>query len=349
MQKINTRFLITIVSLFLFLSLAVIYSVSVGVSDIPFNISIDILAKKIFNIDLTGNFENIIEQKYIDIIWSIRFPRVLISIFAGAGLALTGLIMQSTIQNPLADPYVLGISSGASLGATICVLFGFSNVLFGNGLEIFAFLGALLSAFIVMYLSSLGGKISSVKLVLSGMIINTLAISISNFIVYMANDAEGIKTITFWSMGSLAGSNFSDIMIVFVSVTIAFIYFMLNARTLNTLIVGDSSAMTLGVDVNKIRIKYIIITALLTGVLVANFGIIGFVGLVVPHIVRGIVGSNHTKLIPITVISGAIFLLVADTIARTIISNTEIPIGIVTSLVGAPIFIYILVKKEYSF
>jgi len=286
--------------LVIILLISIVISVSKGSLNIDPSTSYDILKNKLFGL---GNANDVINDANYNIIWMIRFPRVILALIVGAGLALCGTIMQATVQNPLAEPYILGISSGASLGATFSIMLGIGsfNLLTINGTSFWAFIGALFSATMVLLLSSLGGKISSAKLVLSGTVVNALCNA------------------------------------------------LLQSRNLNLLLMGDESAITLGINLVFYRRLYMIITSLLTGVLVSVCGIIGFVGLIIPHITRSLVGSDHKKLTPISILLGSIFMIWADVLARTIIPNSELSIGIITALVGSPFFVYILLKRSYGF
>lgn len=287
----------------------------------------------------------------VNIVWFLRMPRIFLSILVGMGLAVSGVVMQAVVQNPLADPYILGISSGASLGATFAILIGFgSSAFFAQfGVAFGAFVGALLATVLVLLLAAVGGKMTSTKLVLSGLIISALGGALSNLIVYLANNAEGIKSVTFWSMGSLASASWNKLPLVATFVCILTLYFLLQARVLNTMLLGDEVAVTLGIRLSFYRKIYMMLSALLTSIIVANSGMIGFVGLIIPHIVRGFVGSDHRILVPLSALSGALFMIWADLIARSILTGVELPIGIITAIIGAPVFIYIIVKKQYQF
>lgn len=287
----------------------------------------------------------------VNIVWFLRMPRIFLSILVGMGLAVSGVVMQAVVQNPLADPYILGISSGASLGATFAILIGFgSSAFFAQfGVAFGAFVGALIATVLVLVLAAVGGKMTSTKLVLSGLIISALGGALSNLIVYLANNAEGIKSVTFWSMGSLASANWSKLPLVAAFVCILTLYFLLQARVLNTMLLGDEVAVTLGIRLSFYRKIYMMLSALLTSIIVANSGMIGFVGLIIPHIIRGFVGSDHRILVPLSALSGALFMIWADLFARSILTGVELPIGIITAIIGAPVFIYIIVKKQYQF
>ncbi|MFF2481396.1 FecCD family ABC transporter permease [Paenibacillus sp. NPDC058071] len=329
---------------------SVVAAVSFGQVDIPLSQSYRILLHQLTGLQI-GNPEDLQAGSFVDIIWKIRFPRVLLAMFIGAGLTLCGTIMQAAVQNPLADPYILGISSGATLGATFAILVGFGSIgLIGQtGVAFWAFAGALGAAILVLTLAGAGGKITSVKLVLAGMVINALCTAFSNFIVYFANNAEGIKTVTFWTMGSLAVANWERLPLIAIAVILSCAFFLLQPRILNTMMLGDEAAVTLGINLSVYRKIYMLFSALITGIMVASCGMIGFVGLIIPHMVRGLVGSDHRRMLPTAILFGAIFLIWADVIARTIVPSVELPIGIITALIGGPMFMYMLVKKGYAF
>lgn len=341
-------------SVYVLMIFILILSIGIGVSlgqvDIPLSQSFRIIIFKLFGMPI-GNIEELQSGPFVNIIWSIRFPRVLMAMLVGIGLALCGAIMQATVQNPLADPYILGISSGATLGATFAVLIGFgTGTIFAQySLAFGAFAGAIAASFLVLSFSSIGGKMTSVKLVLMGMVINALFSAFANFIIYIANNAEGIRTITFWSMGSLASARWSELPLLTITIIIGLIFFMIQSRNLNTMLLGDEAAVTLGINLSTYRKIYMIITAILTGITVASVGMVGFVGLIIPHLIRSIVGSDHKRLLPATILFGAIFLIWADIFARIIIPTVELPIGVVTAIIGAPLFMYMLIKKGYGF
>ncbi|MCG7409252.1 iron ABC transporter permease [Paenibacillus sp. ACRRX] len=338
----------------LLLIAAVICSVglalSIGQVSVSFGDALRIVTLRSTGISL-GDMEELASGTTMDIIWNIRLPRVLLAMIVGTGLALCGAVMQAAVQNPLADPYILGISSGASLGATFSIILGFGAAgIFGNlGVAFWAFLGAFGASVLVLVLANVGSKMSSVKLVLAGMVIHALCSAFSNFIVYFAKDAEGIRSITFWTMGSLASAKWDQLPLIAVIVGAAALFFIFQARILNTMLMGDEAAITLGIHLNTYRRLYMMLASLLTGILVATCGIIGFVGLIVPHIVRSMVGSDHKRLLPVTILVSAIFLIWTDVLARSIIPNGELPIGIVTALLGAPMFMYMLIKRSYGF
>lgn len=327
---------------------SILCAVAVGQMGIPFSEVIATLGRRLFGIDVGSGIEG---AQFENVVWDIRLPRVLLSVLVGAGLALCGVVMQASLQNPLADPYLLGVSAGGSLGATVAILTGFgaSGVLMGATLPLWAFLGSLAATVVVLVVGSLGSRTSAVKLVLAGAAVNALCSAISSSFVYFAASTEGIRSVTFWTLGSFASATWADIPLAAGVVLAAVAIMGTQIRSLDVMLTGDESAVTLGVDSVARRRLYLVICALVTGTLVSQVGVIGFVGLLVPHVVRSIVGSSHRRLLPVAVISGGLFLLWADVIARVVISNSELPIGIVTAVLGAPVFLHMLTRKEYSF
>jgi iron complex transport system permease protein len=327
-----------------------VYSVSIGQVHIPFKQSMEIMVHSLTN-GRWGSLNNVENESYLNIILQVRMPRVIFALLIGMGLSLCGAVMQAVVQNPLADPYILGISSGASLGATFAILVGLGSgaILSQFGVAFGAFTGAMLTSIAVLVLSSIGGKATSVKLVLSGVVIGALCSSFSSLIIYFANNAEGIKTVTFWSMGSLASSSWGKTPILAIVVLLGCVMFLFQHRVLNTMLLGDESAITLGINLSAYRKFYMIVAALITGTMVAYAGMIGFVGLIIPHITRGIFGAEHKRLTLGTILLGGLFLIWADILSRTLIPNVELPIGIITSVIGSPLFIYMIVKKGYNF
>ena len=317
-------------------------SVFIGAVSIPFETVVKVIVNKM-TFGMVGDISDIPTYQ-VSIVWRLYAPRAMLGLVVGLGLAM--------VQNPLADPYILGISSGASLGATFAVLMG-SSILAGTmfasfGLELFAFIGAIGTSAFVFILSSIGGRMTTTKLVLSGVIISSLCSAMSNLIVYLEPDAEGMRTLTFWTMGSLATVDFDSVVLCGVAVLIGLVFFFTQMRNLNAMMLGDTTATTLGVDLSTLRKVYIILTSVIIAVIVCHCGVIGFVGLMIPHIARGLVGTNHWKLLPVSILLGAIFMMVADVAARSL-STSEIPIGIITAICGAPVFAYIMLKKSYGF
>ena len=323
------------------LVLTAVFAVSAGSVSIPAGDTLAIITAK-----LMGSVPAA-DPAVTDIIWSLRVPRVLLAMTAGAGLALAGVVMQASVQNPLAEPFILGIASGASVGATLAILIGSAAIPFG--VPGCAFVGAILATLAVLILAGMHRRVSTVKLVLAGAAISALCIAVTNFIVYMAADAEGMQSAAFWTMGSLADAKWRSLFLPALVVSTLAVYFLSQLRTLDVLLLGEELATTLGIDASAKRRRYMALLALLTGVLVATCGIIGFVGLVVPHLVRAFTGASHRRLLPAALLIGAIFLIVADLIARTLLPSGDLPIGIITALIGAPLFMKLLFGSGGNF
>lgn len=338
----DKKVFIAVLLILLFIS-SIILGISFGAVDIPPYDVYRVFLYKVFGIKI-GNLDEILNSTLFDIIWGVRMPRVLLGAFAGMALAMVGVIMQATIQNPLGDPYILGLSSGASLGATFSILIGFSGVLSSFGAPLGAFLGALIASIFVYFLAKIGGRITPFKMILAGMVISSICSSLTSLIIFLSKDNEGIRTVNFWMMGSLAGAEWSNIVLPIAISVIPLIYFFTQYRNLNLMVLGDETSITLGLNIEKHRKIYMILSSLITGVIVSVCGTIGFVGIMIPHIVRLIFGTDHKTLLPFSALVGAIFLIWADVIARCAITNMELPIGIITSVIGATFLLWLMVK-----
>lgn len=284
-----------------------------------------------------------------DIVWYVRLPRLVLALGVGVSLSVSGVIMQAIVKNPLADPYVLGVSSGASLGATLAIMTGLGSFLGSNFVGIMAFVGAFLVSLAVVALANIGGRATSVKLLLAGTALAALCSAFSSFALFIKNSTGAVQAVVRWTMGSLAGANWNGNVVVLVVAAAGLAFFWTQHRTLNLMLLGDDSAITLGTDLHGWRIVYLLVSALLVGFAVYAAGIIAFVGLVVPHLIRMLFGTDHKKLVPLSALLGGIFLLWADVLCRTIIPKAELPIGIFTAMVGAPVFIYLMARKKYGF
>lgn len=350
-MKPHKRFpLISVVLILLaLLILSVILSITFGAVSIPARNVAQIVWYGVIGADSPEAAE-LLSSAHADIIWSIRMPRVLMSVVVGAGLALAGVVMQAVVKNPLANPYILGISSGASLGATAGILIGLFSMFGQYGVSVGAFLGALGTSLLVFSIAFSGsGRGNTIKLLLAGMAINAICSAFTNFIIYTASDAEGIRSVTFWTMGGLTSSSWTMLPIPTVVVCFATLFFLTQFRTLNVMLVGEESATTMGVNVVLYRKIYLVISACVTGVVVAVSGTIGFVGLIIPHVVRMLVGADHKRVMPLATLCGSIFLIWCDVFARIYLYNQELPIGIVTAMLGGPFFIYLMLTKNYGF
>jgi iron complex transport system permease protein len=275
------------------------------------------------------------------IVWQLRLPRVLTAALVGAGLALSGAVMQSVTRNPLADPYLLGLSSGASVGAVCVVILGI-----GFALPAAAFLGALLALVATLSIARVGGTITPVRAVLAGLAIAQLAGALTSFIIFWAAKGDSYREILNWLLGSVAGATWGSVGIAGAAVLVVGTGILLSATRLDAFAFGDTSAASLGISVNRTRWVLLGSVALLTGAMVAVSGAIGFVGLILPHLVRGISGPGHRRLLPLAAVCGALFLVIADTLARTVFDPRELPVGIITAFIGVPVFIVLIKRKK---
>lgn len=332
--------------LFLILMFSILISVTMGSVDISIKDIYKIIAYKMFAI---GDHSSLPSDAMIDIVWLIRLPRIILAVGIGMGLSTSGIVMQAIVKNPLADPYILGVSSGASLGATLAIMLGVGISLGPSYVGISAFIGAFIISILVITMANINGRANSTKLLLSGMALSTLCSAFSSFIIYFSDNKEGMRSIIYWLMGSLAGARWDNIKLVLPMVILATIFFMSQYRTLNLMLLGDEVAITLGKDLHKYRLVYLLITSLVIGLIVYSSGIIGFVGLIIPHIVRMLFGTDHKRIILITALIGSIFLIWTDVLSRIIVPGSELPIGILISMIGAPVFIYLMINKSYGF
>ena len=297
----------------------------------------------------TAPLESIRESTQ-NIVWFLRAPRVLLGALIGAALTLSGVGMQAFTKTPLAEPYVLGISSGASLGAVLAMLLGVSVPVLGKlSVSMGAFAGALVSILLVYLLAKSRGSVTPIRLILVGVAVSAMFQAFTNYIVYTAPDDAAVREATFWMLGGLGSAEWEDLPLLLCLVPPAFLLMLALSKSLNAMMMGDSSAITLGVNLNVVRNLLIVITALLTASSVAVSGCIGFVGLVIPHLVRSVVGPDHRKLIPISMLTGAIFLIWVDVGARMIKPPAELPIGILTAFLGAPLFLWMIRVRRYEF
>ena len=348
-KKTETKKLIYIPALIASLVLSILLSASIGQVEIPLSDTFKILMDRLFHVELAGYAE--IPSAYFNVVWMIRFPRALIAAAVGIGLSLCGIVMQAAVENPLADPYILGISSGATLGATFALMVGVGTLpLIGQAsVSASAFAGALLASFLVLFFANIGGHATGAKLVLSGTVINSMFSAFSNIMIYFANNAQALQNITFWIMGSTASATWSKVPAILVIVALTALFFLTQSNTLNLMLMGEEAATTLGINLTFWRRVYLIIASLITGILVSGCGMIGFVGLVIPHISRAIFGANHRVLTPYTILFGGIFMVITDLLSRSLVSGSEVPVGIITAALGAPVFLYMLLKKDYGF
>ena len=281
------------------------------------------------------------------IVWLIRLPRVLLAGVVGAGLAVVGVAMQATVRNPLADPYVLGTSSGASVGAVLVIMLGI-NFFAPYSLSILAFVGAVGSFAIVFAVSQTGGRVSPTRLILAGVATAYILTAITSLILFLG-DERAVRSVLFWMLGTLSGAEWNFLGLPAAALLLGIVVLVLKSRAMNALLAGEETAITLGVDTQSLRRQLLVLTALITGVMVAVSGAIGFVGLMMPHIVRLVVGSDHRIVLPASALTGAIFLIWVDVAARTVVQPQEIPVSVITALVGAPFFLWLLRWRRQAY
>lgn len=299
---------------------------------------------RVIGAHLTGNVALVdgLEKTVPYVIMDVRLPRILTAALVGAGLAMSGVIYQGILLNPLADPYTLGISSGAAFGASLALL---ANVtLFGHfSTPLFAFIGAIITLLSVMRLSTFNGLISAQTLILSGVIVGAILSAGISFLKYLAD--EQVAIIIFWLMGSFASSTWKGVGLVGSAVLFGAVVTLFYGRDLNIMSLGRRSSDSLGVETAKVRKILLLAASLVTAVCVAVTGIIGFIGLIVPHLMRYLVGPDNRKLLPASAFAGAILLLLADTVTRAVLP-VEVPIGVLTALIGGPFFCLIFRQKQ---
>lgn len=274
------------------------------------------------------------------IVWDFRTPRVLLAAITGAGLSVAGVSLQALVRNPLADPYLLGISSGASLGAVLA-LTATSAVAASLGTAGAAFAGATVSLVVVFGMAQRGGRLVANRLVLAGVAVGYVAAAATSFVQLQANPTE-LRGIMFWLLGSVSGASWADLGIPAATIGVAMAWLLTRGRQLNALTTGDDTAASLGVDVHRLRIILLLVASLLTATIVSVSGGIGFVGLMVPHAVRLVTGPDHRKVLPVSVLAGALFLVIVDLASRTVDAPNEMPIGIFTAAIGGPFFLWLL-------
>lgn len=311
-----------------------------GSADLTFGTVVDVIKYKLFSIESEA-----VTRSAISIVWELRLPRAILAIAAGGGLAVAGAAMQAVTQNVLADPYILGASGGASAAVALAFVLG-AWATSTTSISAFAFAGAILSLLLVYSVGMIGRSGSGSRLVLSGMAISVILTAATQFFISIAPDTYTVRNITAWTMGSLSGARWSNLAFPFFGSLTGSGFFMLTARSYNLLSQGDETATSLGVDVRRVKKLTIIMVSFITGVVVAAGGVIGFVGFIIPHIVRSFTGADHRKVFPLSFVVGSFFLVWMDILARTAFAPKELPVGIFTAFCGGPFFIWLLYKKN---
>lgn len=338
--------LFCIVMLFM-LAAALVLSVLVGSVDIQPSV----IGKVIVNNTLGKEvFEPTWAKNTESIIWTLRMPRIMLSFVVGAGLSLCGILMQALTKNSLADPYVLGISSGASTGAVLAIILDWFSFAGRYSTMLGATFGAVLAIILAMRFANINNRITSTQLVLSGFAISAVFSSATNYFVYYSNTStDKARSAMYWMLGSLSGATWEKLTLVLITFAICAVLIFLVHRVLDILLLGDDAATTMGVNLKKVKIIVVALSTVLTGIIVSVSGVIGFVGLVIPHISRSIVGSSHKRLIPAAILIGGFFMIICDVLSRVIVAPQELSIGVVTSFFGAPFFLFLIRKSRHKF
>lgn len=335
----RSRKILFILLLALALVVTVVISIALGASSVNLKTVIQVFG------DVFVHNENITDMQR-DIVFSIRLPRIVTAILVGMALSNAGLLMQGIFQNPLVSPYTLGVSNGAAFGASLAIVFGASFTFMNLGeflIPVWAFAFAVLTMMMVYGVAKAASNSSS-TLILAGVAIGYLFSALVSLIKYLS-DVKDLPELVFWMMGSLSGVPTEGIVIMTVTIIISIFLMMGFAWDLNIMSAGEETAVSLGVNYKKVKMMSFGISTLLTAVAVSFTGVIGFIGLVAPHVTKMLIGNDFRYAVPASALVGALLLLVADTIGRNIISPTQLPVGIVTSMIGVPFFLYLIVRK----
>jgi len=320
-------------------AVGVVISAGLGYIRLPYTDVARIIAGKLAS---QASWFGGMDDLYPVVVFDVRLPRILTAAIVGGGLAVSGVVFQGILLNPLADPYTLGVSAGAAFGASLALLLNV-GFLGHYSVPVAAFLGAALTLLFVMYLSASTGGFSSNNLILSGIIVAAILSAGISLLKYIAD--EQVAVIIFWLMGSFASKTWGDVAVTLLFVTLGLLVSIYYARDLNLLSLGDRTAASLGVETRRVTLILLVTASMIAAACVAVSGIIGFVGLLVPHMMRGLSGPDNRRLIPVSLMAGAILLLCADTVTRALLP-TEIPIGVLTALIGGPFFCYIFRKRQ---
>lgn len=323
------------------LALAVAAGVGFGSVAVAPADTVGIVASRLFGLDVARTWSAAAET----IVWDLRLPRVLTAAVVGVGLAVAGATFQGLLRNPLADPYVLGISSGASTGAVLVGIVGVGGS--ALGVSGGAFIGSLAAFVVVLVIARLAGGADD-KIILAGIAVTQLFSALTSFVIFAFADSDETRGVMFWLLGSLEGVRWNDVALCGLAVLAGAVFCLLRAPALDAFAFGDDVASSLGVDVRRARLTFMTVTALLTATLVSVAGAIGFVGLVLPHAARFLVGPLHVRLVPVTALIGAAFMVWVDAISRVAFEPSPLPIGVGTALIGVPCFIAIMFRRRRS-
>ncbi|MGO1271748.1 MAG: FecCD family ABC transporter permease [Pseudomonas helleri] len=334
----SNRYALLLISLGALLLVSCVVSLGFGPARVPVDVVWHIVLNKVFGL---GEVSWSAGQEHI--VWLIRVPRMLLGALVGAGLALIGAVLQAVTRNPLADPHLLGVTSGATLGAVIVVLH-VGEIVGLLTLPIAAFIGALLSMLLVLAIASRQGRLDSYRLLLCGVAVSFVMMAVANTLLFLG-DHRASSAVLFWMLGGLGLARWELLAVPSAVVLLGLFLLLGMARPLNALMAGEQTAVTLGLNARNVRLKVFLIASLMTGVLVAISGSIGFVGLMIPHIARRLVGAEHRRLLPVSALLGSVFLVWVDVAARTLIAPEDLPIGVATAAIGGLFFIGLMRKR----
>lgn len=337
----------TIISLAVLLFATIVVSINIGFAQIPFPTVFKVLVESIPGVNQLQLFHDIPKTEET-ILLQIRLPRILAGVLVGSALAGSGVAFQATFRNPMADPYVLGVSAGAAAGGASAIILGLGRSFLGpNAISIVAWAGALLSSFLVYYIARVGGRTPVMTLLLAGIAVSIFLSAVVTLLIVLSNPyTSELQVLVFWLLGSVANASWGEVWAAFPPIAVGLFLMTLFSRQLNVMLLGDDEAQHLGVETEKVKRRTLIIASIVTASAVAVGGIIGFVGLMIPHIMRILVGPDHRVLMPASILAGAIYLVFFDSLARVIYSPAEFPVGVITAMVGGPFFMYLLKKKK---
>lgn len=345
-MKTQNKLYFYLIASIVFLILLAVAALRIGVYDFNGTSPFMVLVKF-----LRGDPDLELSNKYV--IWDVRSARIIMAIFIGSMLAVSGTSLQGLFKNPLATGEAIGLTSGATLLAAVAIVLGgyfkqyLPEMLQFSLTGFSAFIGALLAMMLVYRISTSAGKTNVVMMLLSGVAITSIGFSVTGFLIYLSKD-EQLRDLTFWNMGSLAAATWTKNIVLAVVMVVSYFVLLPKGKALNAMMLGERDAQHLGINVERLKKQIVIIASLMVGTCVAFSGTIGFVGLIVPYILRLLFKSDYTFILPLSAVLGSILLLIADTISRSIVAPSELPIGILTSLIGGPIFIAILIKFKKS-
>ncbi|WP_254875568.1 iron ABC transporter permease [Streptomyces sp. CAI 127] len=332
------------VSLFAALVVSVVVAIGLGPAVVP-----PAETARFLWAALSGGPVSADEVTTYQIIWQIRTPRVLLAALVGAGLSAVGVAIQALVRNALADPFVLGVSSGASVGAVGVTVMGGLAVFGIYAVSVGAFLGALVASLLVYGASSTKGALSPLRLVLTGVAMSLGFQAVMSVIIYFAPSSEATSMVLYWTMGSFGAASWGSLPVVTAAVLLGVLVLHRYGRPLDVLALGDETAASLGISPDRHRKSLLVLVSLVTGVMVAVSGSIAFVGLVMPHLVRMVVGATHARVLAVAPLAGAVFMVWVDLVSRTLVAPRELPLGVITALVGVPVFITLMRRKSYMF